>query len=72
MGTLKAVGANRIEIQGLDGKPVICLITPQTRFLRGDSPAASPNLQVGERAMVDFEERSEGLIALKVRLGKRP
>jgi hypothetical protein len=69
MGTVSAITTDRIEIKDSDGKLASCQLTSETKYMRGESLVAEPGITIGERVMVETEEKSGKVIARIVRLG---
>lgn len=51
-GTITAVAADRLEIQGTDGKAVSVRLGPKTRYFQGAETATAAALKAGLRAVV--------------------
>lgn len=69
MGVVASATAERIVIKTADGHPVTFSVTPETRFLRGESPARPEDVRAGERAVVHGKRVGEALEAVLVKLG---
>lgn len=70
MGTVNAVSANNIDVKDSDGKVVSCQLTSDTKFLREETATTAAGIMVGERVVVDANEKDGKMIAEVVRLGK--
>ena len=72
-GTVKAIGAERLELAHQDGKVDSFVLTSSTKYLRSQAAEKRDGVQVGERAVVHYEEREGKKVAKEVRLGgKQP
>jgi hypothetical protein len=69
MGVVESATAERIVIKAADGHAVAFTLTPETRFLRGESPARPEDVRVGERAVVNGKRSGETVQAVRVKLG---
>ena len=72
MGVVASVTTDQIVIKTADGHPVTFRITPETLFLRGESPARHQDVRAGERAVVHGKRVGEALQATRVKLGPAP
>jgi hypothetical protein len=76
MGTVKAVDlkAGTVEVETRDGKRVTVLVNDRTKYLRGAAAAASSDLAVDQRVVVDAGKEGGKLVAREIRLGvaKKP
>ena len=52
MGTVAAIAADHLEVKTKDGKTVSVPLTRDTKYLRGDQPAAPADVRTGERVVV--------------------
>src|SRR5437667_6355558 len=55
MGTVTAVGKDTVTIQDKDGKSVVVMLEKTTKYLKNKKPAASGDLKVGTRVVIDAE-----------------
>lgn len=69
MGIVESATAERIVLKAADGHAVAFTVTPETRFLRGESPARPQDVRVGERAAVNGKRSGETIQAVRVKLG---
>jgi hypothetical protein len=72
MGVVASITTDRIVIKTADGHPVTFIVTSETRFFRGESPAHPQDVRPGERAVVHGKRAGEALQATQVRLGPAP
>ena len=68
-GTVTAVSADQIKVQGADGKETAVKVTEKTQFVRGDAPAGVADVKVGERVVIHARRQGSGLEAVEVHLG---
>ncbi len=68
-GTIKAITAERLELEQQDGKVESFVLTSSTRYLRGQAAEKREGVEVGERAVIHYEEREGKKVANEVRLG---
>jgi hypothetical protein len=71
MGVVESVTEERIVIRASDGHSVAFRLTPETRFSRGEAPARSSDVRVGERAVVRGRRAGGEVEAVRVRLAER-
>jgi hypothetical protein len=69
IGIVASITAERIVVTASDGHAVTFALTPETRFFRGDKPARSGDVRVGQRAVVHGKRSGEAVQALRVKLG---
>ncbi len=72
MGIVESVTPERIVVKTADGHSVAFTVTQDTRFLRGEKPARSEDVRVGQRAVVHGKRAGEALQATQVKLGEAP
>lgn len=68
-GVVKAVDANHIEVETKDGEKVSIDLDKETKYFRGESPAAHSDVKAGNRVVVAFMEKGGKNMAREVRLG---
>lgn len=57
MGVVAAVDAGHVEIETKDAKKVSVLINKETKCLRGQKPASTTEIRIGERIVVTVVEK---------------
>ncbi|HEY6052050.1 MAG TPA: hypothetical protein VIZ58_12420 [Thermoanaerobaculia bacterium] len=60
-GTVVRIDAARIEVKTADGKPQQVVLTPKTKFVRGDAAATIGDVKPGERVVVHLGEDGSAL-----------
>ncbi len=53
MGTLTTTEAERLVVKDRDGKDLSIRLTKDTKFQKGDAPAAAADLKPGDRVVID-------------------
>ena len=69
MGTVAAFDATHMEIQATDGKKVSVLLTADTKYLKGKTPAVAADVKIGQRVVVSVVEEGGKKTAKEVLLG---
>lgn len=69
-GTVKAIAAERLDLAQEGGKVDSFVLTPSTKYLRGQTAEKREGVRLGERAIVHYEERDGSKVAKEVRLGE--
>jgi hypothetical protein len=72
MGVVENVTPSRIVVRTSDGHQVEFILTKETRFMRGETPARAEDVRVGERAAVHGKRVGDALAVELVRLGAIP
>jgi hypothetical protein len=72
MGTVLSIAENRIEIQTKDAKKTSVLLRDNTIIRRGNVKAASTDLKIGDRIVVDATQEKDVLVATTIRLAAAP
>jgi hypothetical protein len=71
MGTATAVEADRLGVKTKDGKDVTVHLTSKTQFKRSGPAGTSPDIQVGDRVVVEVEKNGTELTATEVHFSTR-
>ncbi len=66
-GTVSAITADQITVEGDEGRPTSAKITPDTRFVRGKAKGKREDLKQGDRVVVHTRKQGDALEALEVR-----
>lgn len=68
-GTVTAVSADQIKVQGADGKETAVKVTERTHLVRGGAPSRVADVKEGERIVIHARRQGSGLEAIEVHLG---
>jgi hypothetical protein len=66
-GTVSAISADQIAVQGAEGQAAVAKITPDTRFIRGKAVGKREDLKQGDRVIVHTRKQGDRLEAIEVR-----
>lgn len=69
MGTVAVVDATHLEIDATDGQKLSILLTPETKYLKGQTKVAAADVRVGQRVVVTVVEEGGKKRAKEVLLG---
>jgi len=58
-GTVAAVDASHVEVETKDGKKQSYPLTPQTKYLKGEAPAALADVKLGTRVVLSIVEKDK-------------
>ena len=65
-GTVSAISAEQITVEGEAGRPASAKITPETRFVRGKATGKREDLKQGDRVVVHTRKQGDALEALEI------
>jgi len=71
MGTIAAIDESTLTIDDADGNQTTFQLTGKTIFVRGKSAIDPESIEVGERAVVEYQKEDEGNLATEVKLAPR-
>lgn len=71
-GTVQAVTAERLDLATTEGKTESFTLSAATRVRRGDSAPRREEIAVGERAVVEYEEKGGVRTVLELKLASPP
>ncbi len=69
MGVIEMATATRLVVRLADGHAISYAVTPETRFLVGRRPASLEDARAGRRVVVLARPSSDGMEAVRVKLG---
>ncbi len=71
VGVVSAIQNDHVSVKTTDGKSVMVMVGPKTKFLRDKTTAAKADLVVGSRVVIDatMDPKMKMLSASEVRLG---
>lgn len=69
MGTVAALDGKNVVVKDRDGKSVSVRVTKDTRYEKGEAPAAAADLNVGERVVIDVTGKDADFTATEIRFG---
>jgi hypothetical protein len=70
MGTIERFDKDRLEVKDVTGKTIGLVVNDKTVYLRGEKATTAPQLQVGERVVVEYREARDVRTVVKVRVGE--
>jgi len=71
MGTIKAIDAEKLVLTTSQGKEMTLVLTAETKFERGSTAVGREDIEVGERAVVLYDDTTATIRAVEVKLGKK-
>jgi hypothetical protein len=71
-GTVERVTSTEVVVRAADGHEVAFVVTPETRFLRGERRVAVEDVREGERAVVEGRPAGDAVEARRVQLAPAP
>jgi hypothetical protein len=69
-GTVAQIDAASIRVKTTDGEEKTVMIAPDTKFVRGTSPATPQDLKVGDRVVIHAKPERGMLHATEVQIGR--
>ena len=69
MGTVGKVEEAQLLVQTKEQQDVAVVLTEETRYLKGTSPAALSDIEAGTRVVISTIEKEGKLIAEEIRIG---
>lgn len=69
LGTVTKITDKSIAIETKDKKTTEVALTPETKCMKGDAPAALKDVKVGDRVVVNAKKDGEKLVATMVKMG---
>ena len=70
-GKIVSVDAERLTLETLEDETLSFAIAGTTTFMRGEEGSSSDDVEVGERAVVIYEKKDGGNVAIEVKLGPK-
>ena len=67
MGTVTSVSADQVIVNDREGKSVTVRVTKDTKYRKGDSPAAATDLKIGDRVAVEAAGKAGAYGAIEIR-----
>jgi hypothetical protein len=71
MGTVAELTRHSISVKTTDGATKVVEFDQETKFLKGDAPAAVSEIHVGDRVVIHAHKRNTTLHAAEVKLALR-
>ena len=71
MGTVKAVDAQHVEVEGTDGKVVSLALDSNSKYVREKKAVTIADVKVGDRVVISFDEENGRKIARELQLGSK-
>lgn len=68
MGTIAAIDESTLTIDDSDGNQTLFQLTGKTVFVRGKSTIDPESIELGERAVVEYQKEDEENLATEVKL----
>jgi hypothetical protein len=68
MGTVAAIDQEKLTLTTVEDKTEVFVITDDTTYSRGAEAVAREDVALGERAVVVYEKKDNGNVALEVKL----
>jgi hypothetical protein len=69
-GTVAKIDAASISVKTTDGEAKTVMISSDTKFVRGTSPATQQDLKVGDRVVIHVKPEGGMLHATEVQIGR--
>ena len=69
MGTVAEVTNHSISVKATDGTTKVVEFDGETKFLKGESPAALEDVHVGDRVVIHAHKKDTSLHAAEVKIG---
>ena len=70
LGTVVKVTDQSLSVKLSDGSIRVVLFDGDTHFLKGDTPAAAKDVEVGSRVVIHAHKHGDELHAVEVKIGK--
>ena len=69
MGTVSELTNHSISVKAVDGSTKVVEFDRETKFLKGESPAAASEVHVGDRVVIHAHKTNAVLHAAEVKIG---
>jgi hypothetical protein len=69
MGTVSELTSHSISVRALDGSTKVVEFDKETKFVKGESPAAANDLHLGDRVVIHAHKTDAVLHAAEVKIG---
>jgi Domain of unknown function (DUF5666) len=69
MGTVSEFSSHSISVKATDGTTKVVEFDGETKFLKGESPAAASDVHVGDRVVIHAHKMDTMLHAAEVKIG---